>query len=72
MQVGQIIEVVRLRPNAKKEPFKAEITDIMIMGFKARPIDQTAPPIYRIVFNRIGVSDDGRFKVNENINFTTG
>ena len=59
MKVGQIIEVVRLRPGMTKEPFKVEITDITIMGFKARPVSQTAPPIYRIEFNRIGVSIDG-------------
>ena len=72
MQVGQIIEVVRLRPGLTKIPFRAEIIETTITGFKARPVDDNAPTIGKIDFNRIGVSFDGRFKVAENINFTTG
>ena len=72
MQIGQIIEVVRLHPGLTKEPFKVQVTETTITGFKARPIDDNAPAIARIDFNRIGISIDGRFKVCENINFTTG
>ena len=73
MQVGQIIEVVRLRPNAKKEPFCVQIDEINIAGVQATPVYWTgAPPVVKIQFNRIGISTDGRFKVNENIKFTTG
>lgn len=72
MKVGQIIEVVRLSPNAKKEPFCVVVDEVNIAGFKARPVDDNAPTIAKIDFNRIGVSFDGRFKVCENINFTTG
>jgi len=73
MQVGQIIEVVRLRPNAKNEPFCVQIEDVNITGFQATPLYWTgAPPIGKIQLIRIGISADGRFKVNEGINFTSG
>ena len=73
MQVGQIVEVVRLRPNAKKEAFCVQIEEVNITGFQAPPLYWTgAPPVGKIQFNRIGISTDGRFKVNEGINFTTG
>ena len=72
MQVGQIIEVVRLRPGLTKVPFRAQIVETTITGFQARPMDDNAPTIGKIDFNRIGISTDGQFKVNEGINFTTG
>lgn len=73
MQVGQIIEVVRLRPGLTKVPFRAQIVETTITGFQATPLYWTgAPPVGKIQFNRIGISTDGRFKVAENINFTTG